>query len=123
MEPLTWTGPLGQFLDPVLYALSAIFLLAVVVQIILSVAATGERVVTNPDGTLSSAGGIYGTSSAATRWAGAALLVVVLAYIVVGVIGGPSTVGIIGGGSPQLAPRAGEGRGGEEGRDRGAPGP
>ena len=104
MDPLTWTGPLGQILDPVLYVLSALFLLAVVGQIILSVAATGERVVTNPDGTLSSAGGLYATSSTITKWTGLGVLGVVLAYIVVGVFGGPGTVGIIGGMSQQLTP-------------------
>ncbi|WP_299041491.1 ABC transporter permease [uncultured Tateyamaria sp.] len=104
MDPLTWTGPLGQFLDPVLYVLSALFLLAVLVQIVMSVASTGERVVTNPDGTLSSAGGMYGVSSAATKWTGAALLAVVLGYIVVGVFAGPQAAGIIGGMSQQLMP-------------------
>ncbi|WP_299614413.1 ABC transporter permease [uncultured Tateyamaria sp.] len=104
MEPLTWTGPLGQFLDPVLYVLSAIFLVAVVVQIVLSLATGGARVITNPDGTLSSAGGAYDLSAIATRWLGAGLLLVVLGYIAVGVFGGPDTAGIIGGMSQQLLP-------------------
>ncbi|MBY5932802.1 ABC transporter permease [Tateyamaria omphalii] len=104
MDPLTWTGPLGQFLDPVLYVLSAIFLIAVLIQIVMSVATGGSRVVTNPDGTLSSAGGAYDLSATATRWTGAALLLVVLAYIILGVFGGPGTTGIIGGMSQQLIP-------------------
>lgn len=89
MEPLTWTGPLGQFLDPALYLLSAVFLVAVVVQIVLGIATGGSRVVTNPDGTLSSAGGAYDLSANATRWLGLGLLVVVLAYVVIGIFGGP----------------------------------
>ncbi len=104
MEALTWTGPLGQFLDPITYALAAIFLLAVVAQIVLGVASSGERVVTNPDGTLSSAGGAYGVSTLATKWSGLALVVVLLGYVVIGVIGGPGTAGIVGGMSQQLTP-------------------
>ena len=104
MEPLTWTGTLGQFLDPVLYLLAALFGLAVVVQIALSVASSGERVVTNPDGTLSSAGGAYGMASNATRWLGLGLIVVILCYIIAGAVGGPGLGGIIGGMSQQLLP-------------------
>ncbi|MEM8654616.1 MAG: ABC transporter permease [Pseudomonadota bacterium] len=104
MDPLTWTGPLGQFLDPVLYILSAIFLVAVIIQIVMGLATGGARVVANPDGTLSSAGGAYDLSSTATRWSGLALLFVVLCYIVAGVFGGPGATGIIGGMSQQLIP-------------------
>ena len=104
MEPLTWTGAVGTFLDPVLYAVSALFLLAVAVQIALSIAAGGSRVVINPDGTLSSSGGAYGASARAARWIGAGLLAVVLIYVVIGAVAGPGTVGIIGGMSQQLLP-------------------
>ncbi|WP_299748796.1 ABC transporter permease [uncultured Tateyamaria sp.] len=104
MEALTWTGPLGQFLDPVLYVLSAIFLVAIVIQIVLGLASGGSRVVTNPDGTLSSAGGAYDFSSTATRWLGLGLFLIVLAYVVIGIFTGPQVAGIIGGMSKQLMP-------------------
>jgi len=104
MEPLTWTGTLGSFLDPVLYVLAAIFLVAVALQIVLSVATGGARVVTNPDGTLSSAVGPYDLASTATRYVGLALLVVILIYVVVGAVAGAGTGGIIGGMSQQLIP-------------------
>ncbi|WP_299605813.1 ABC transporter permease [uncultured Tateyamaria sp.] len=104
MEALTWTGPLGQFLDPVLYVLSAIFLVAIVIQIVLGLASGGSRVVTNPDGTLSSAGGAYDFSSTATRWLGLGLFLIVLAYVVIGIFTGPQVAGIIGGMSQQLMP-------------------
>ena len=104
MEPLTWTGTLGIFLDPVLYAVSAIFIIAVLTQIALSIVSSGDRVVTNPDGTLSSSGGAYGMVSTATRWVGAALVGVVLIYLVVGAFSGPTFAGIIGGMSQQLLP-------------------
>ena len=104
MEPLTWTGALGTFLDPILYAVAAIFSIAVLAQIALSIASGGARVVTNPDGTLSSSGGAYGVASMATRWVGTALMVVVLIYVVVGAFAGPQVAGIIGGMSQQLLP-------------------
>ncbi|MEO0765039.1 MAG: hypothetical protein AAFY75_03390, partial [Pseudomonadota bacterium] len=93
MEPLTWTGSLGTILDPVLFAVAAIFVIALVVQIVLGIASGGARVVTNPDGTLSSAGGPYGMSTVATKWIGLALVVLVLTYIVMGAITGPAMVG------------------------------
>ncbi|WP_299206998.1 ABC transporter permease [uncultured Tateyamaria sp.] len=104
MEPLTWTGPLGQFLDPVLYVLSAIFLVAILIQIVLGLVSGGTRVVANPDGTLSSAGGAYDLSATATRWLGLGLFLIVLAYAVVGIFAGPQVAGIIGGMSQQLMP-------------------
>ncbi len=104
MDPLTWTGPVGQFLDPALGVIAALFAVAVVVQIVMSVASAGERVVTNPDGTLSSSQGFYGTARMATKYTGLALLIVLLAYIFLGAVGGPELVGIVGGMSQQLLP-------------------
>ncbi|MEM6373281.1 MAG: ABC transporter permease [Pseudomonadota bacterium] len=104
MEPLTWTGGLGTVLDPVLYVVVALFLVAVVAQIVLGVVAGNQRVITNPDGTLSSATGPYGMATQATRWIGLALVAIILVYIVVGVLMGPDTGGIIGGMSQQLIP-------------------
>ncbi|MEO0378754.1 MAG: ABC transporter permease [Pseudomonadota bacterium] len=104
MEPLTWTGSLGTVLDPVLYITVALFAVVLVAQIALGIASGGARVVTNPDGTLSSAAGPYGMASTATKWLGLAAVGVVLAYIVIGAITGPGTVGIIGGMSQQLIP-------------------
>ena len=104
MEPLTWTGTIGTFLDPIFYAVAGLFMAAVLVQITMSVLSTGTRVVTNPDGTLSSSGGLYGVSATATRWVGTALIAVALIYLVVGAVAGPDAVGIIGGMSQQLVP-------------------
>jgi peptide/nickel transport system permease protein len=104
MEPLTWTGTLGAFIDPVAYVVALLFAAAVVLQIGLSVVTSGDRVVTNPDGTLSSAGGFYGTVASATRWIGGALVILALIYIVVGAVGGPAFAGIVGGMSQQLIP-------------------
>ena len=84
MDPLTWTGPLGQILDPALGVIAALFTLALVAQIVMSVASAGERVVTNPDGTLSSSQGAYGTARMATKYTGLALVIILLAYIGLG---------------------------------------
>ena len=104
MDQLTWTGPLGQIIDPVFFILAAVFGVAVLAQILLALISSGERVITNPDGTLSTAGGAYGMAATATKWIGLALIVLVLAYIVGGVFGGPGLGGIIGGMSQQLLP-------------------
>jgi peptide/nickel transport system permease protein len=104
MEPLTWTGTLGAFIDPVAYIVALVFAAAVLLQIVLSVVTSGDRVVTNPDGTLSSAGGFYGTVASGTRWIGLALVILALIYIVVGAVGGPAFAGIVGGMSRQLIP-------------------
>ena len=104
MEPLTWTGTVGEFLDPVTNVLAVLFALAVVTQIVLSVVSSGDRIVTNPDGTASSAGGAYGMVSLATRGLGVGLIVLALLYIVIGAVAGPGAVGIIGGMSQQLVP-------------------
>ncbi|WP_223421136.1 ABC transporter permease [Tateyamaria pelophila] len=104
MEPLTWTGTVGEFLDPVTFVLGILFALTVTAQIVLSVVSSGDRVVTNPDGTLSSAGGAYGMVSMGTRWLGTSLIGLALLYIVIGAISGPTGVGIVGGMSQQLIP-------------------
>ncbi|NRB01837.1 MAG: ABC transporter permease [Rhodobacteraceae bacterium] len=104
MDPLTWTGPLGDTLDTILFVVAGIFIVAVVAQIIVSYSTCGARVVTNADGTLSSAGGPYDMAATATRWSGLALLGVCLIYVVAGIFTGPTGAGIIGGISQQLLP-------------------
>ena len=104
MEPLTWTGDVGVFLDPIAYTLAILFIIAVAVQIVLSVMTSGARVVTNPDGTLSSAGGPYGTAALTTRYLGMAFGAMILVYLLIGAVAGPATLGIVGGISQQLTP-------------------
>lgn len=104
MEPLTWTGAVGTILDPVTYVLAILFALVLLGKIVMSAVSSGERVVTNPDGTLSSAGGAYGMVSSGTKWLGLALVAVLLAYLVIGAVGGPTIGGIVGGMSRQLIP-------------------
>ena len=104
MEPLTWTDSLGTILDPILYVVAILFAIILVVQIVLSYVTGGQRVITNPDGTLSNAGGPYDMASTGTRWIGLALIAVILVYLVVGAATGPGYAGIVGGVSQQLIP-------------------
>ena len=104
MEPITWTGSLGNVLDTPFQWLIGLFCIALLVMIVLGVVSSGQRIITNPDGTLSSAGGPYDMAASAVRWLGLALIALVLIYIVVGVLMGPKTGGIIGGMSQRLLP-------------------
>ena len=104
MEQLTWTGALGDVLDTPFLILVGVFALALLVMIVLSIASSGQRVITNADGTLSTAGSPYSMSVSTVRWLGLALIALMIVYIVGGVILGPETGGIIGGMSQRLLP-------------------
>ena len=104
MEPLTWTGSLGVALDPILYYLSIAFSIAVLAMVVLAYTTGGQRVITNADGTLSNAGGPYDTSVQAVRWLGLGLVLLALAYIIIGALMGPKGAGIVGGMSRRLIP-------------------
>ncbi|MGD1884157.1 MAG: ABC transporter permease [Paracoccaceae bacterium] len=104
MEPLTWTGPLGAYLDTITLALAAAFFVAVLAMIALNAAGATGRVVTNPDGTLSTSGSPYDLLASAVKWIGVALIGLVLAYFVVGVFGGPDAGGIVGALSQRMTP-------------------
>ena len=104
MDPLTWTGPLGQFLDPITALVAALFAIAVLVQMALAFFGQPAQLINNADGTISISRGHYGLSATVTKWIGLALLLVLLGYLVIGAFGGPGTAGIIGGMSQQLLP-------------------
>ncbi|KUF11920.1 ABC transporter permease [Pseudoponticoccus marisrubri] len=103
MEDLTWTGSLGTFLDPLLFVLVPLFALAVVARILLSFFEPDTGTQANPDGTLVATGGIWSLSARIMTWLGAALVVLVLLYVVLGVVMGTGA-GILGGISQRLTP-------------------
>ncbi|WP_306043745.1 ABC transporter permease [Mameliella sp. MMSF_3455] len=103
MDPLTWTGGLGPVLNPILTILVPVFAVALVAKIILSFFEPDTGIQTNPDGTIIATGGIWGLSTKLVNWLGLALLLVVLAYVVVGAAMGTGA-GIIGGISRQFIP-------------------
>ena len=104
MEPLTWTGPFGAVLNPLLLVAVAVFLLSVVAQMILSYVIPEGRPQTNPDGTLQAQGGLPGMASTGVTLGFRAVVVIVLAYLMGGIIGGWQWGGIVGGISHQLLP-------------------
>ncbi|MBW4983954.1 ABC transporter permease [Mameliella sp. CS4] len=103
MEDLSWTGGLGAVLNPILAILVPVFVVAVVAKIILSFFEPDTGIQTNPDGTIIATGGIWGLSAKLVNWLGLALLLVVLAYLVVGAAIGTGA-GILGGVSRQFLP-------------------
>ncbi len=105
MEELTWTGSLGDILDPILFVLVPVFVALVVLRIAVSVLLPAPTMQTNPDGTLSAvSGGPAVWVPKLSNLSGLLLLALVLAYLIVGAIMGAPGAGIIGGMSQQLVP-------------------
>ncbi|MCM2562451.1 ABC transporter permease [Lutimaribacter sp. EGI FJ00015] len=105
MEPLTWTGSLGNILDPILFVLVPVFLALIVLRIAVSVLLPAPTMHTNPDGTLSAtSGGPAVLVPKMGNWTGLGLLALVLTYLIAGAIMGATGAGIIGGMSQQLVP-------------------
>jgi peptide/nickel transport system permease protein len=104
MEPLTWTGDMGDTLDPIL-AISVIALLVTtVLSIALSFATTSERVQVNPDGTVARQPGLPGLAGRAQFFALLAVVATVVAYIVTGMVVGWRGGGIVGGMTQAFTP-------------------
>ena len=103
MDSLTWTGGLGTVLNPILFILVPVFLAAVVARIALSFFEPDTGIQTNADGSIIATGGVWGLVSKLTTYLGLALLVVVLAYLLIGAILGTGA-GIVGGVSQQFLP-------------------
>ena len=84
MEPLTWTGNLGGWLNPVLLVAAAAFGVALVLYLLVGLLAPAAEMQVNPDGTLTVRGGPRVLAGFAARATGALLLAVLLAYVVGG---------------------------------------
>ena len=93
MEPLTWTGSIA-FLNPILMIAIVALIVSIALSLVASFVPTPAPTV-NSDGTLSAPGGFPGLAGMALRYSFFALVVLVLAYIVLGVIMG-TNAGIIG---------------------------
>jgi peptide/nickel transport system permease protein len=83
MEPLSWTGSLGALLNPVLLTLVALFVVALVAQIVLGLFAAPVTLQSNPDGTLQARGGPLGLAETATKWLFFGVVAVAAAFIAV----------------------------------------
>ena len=102
MEPLTWTGSLS-FLVPVLWTAAAVFLIAAILRIVLSLFLSESEPEVQPDGTLVATRGPLELVGLVAQWAFLAVLAVLLAFVVGGVILGTGG-GILGAASQRLLP-------------------
>ena len=96
MEPLSWTGAVGAFLNPLLGVVVAVLAVAIVAQIILSFFAEEMTLQSNPDGTLMRRGGWLGGIEKVVKTFFLALVGVGLLYILAGVILPYGDAGIVG---------------------------
>ena len=96
MEPLSWTGAVGTFLNPILGIAATVLLVSVVLQIILSFFAEEMTLQANPDGTLMRRGGWLGGIERVTKTFFFLTLATVILYVVLGVFTPYGTAGIIG---------------------------
>ncbi len=103
MDPLTWTGSLGNVLNPILVILVPLFLLAVVLRILLSFFEPDTGIQANPDGSIVATGGVWGLSRAAVNWLGVLLVALALAYLIGGIVM-DTAAGILGGMARRLLP-------------------
>jgi len=96
MDPLSWTGATGAFLNPIWTITVACFALAVVLQITLSFFAPPMTLQSNADGTLAVRGGYLGGIERVTKIAFLAVLGLSLAYAIAGILLPYGTGGIVG---------------------------
>lgn len=96
MEPLSWTGAVGAYLNPLLGVVVAVLAVAIVAQIILSFFAEEMTLQSNPDGTLMRRGGWLGGIEKVVKTFFLALVGVGLLYILAGVILPYGDAGIVG---------------------------
>ena len=104
MEPLTWTGSLGAVLNPLFQIAVLAFAIAAIAQIVVSLVSAEVRLQSNPDGTLMKRGGLLGGIETGVKYAFAAVIVLLLAYIIGGVVMPYGSAGIVGAMSKQFTP-------------------
>ncbi len=96
MEPLTWTGSLGQFLNPVLMITATALVLTAAAQIIAGLFAPAVTLQSNADGSLMARGGAFGAVETALKWAFIATVVTLTAYLAAGLVMPYGRAGIVG---------------------------
>jgi peptide/nickel transport system permease protein len=96
MDPMTWTGSLGVWLNPILWFAAAAFAAALVVNLFAGLLFRAPEMQVNPDGTLSVHTGPRVLADLALKAAGALLVLVLLAYLVGGLALPWGDAGIVG---------------------------
>jgi len=104
MEPLTWTGAVGTWLDPVLWLVAGSLAVGVVAMIVMSFFAAPVTLQANADGTVMARGGAFGFVERAVQALVLALCVVVLLYILAGIVTPYGGAGIVGAMAKRLLP-------------------
>ncbi|WP_373635426.1 ABC transporter permease [Yoonia sp. SS1-5] len=102
MEPLTWTGSFGAFLNPIFGITAALLVISAIGQTILGFFAPPVSLQSNPDGTLVRQGGPLGLFESGTKYLFLILMAIVLLYLLAGVFLPYGTVGIVGGMAKQF---------------------
>jgi len=101
---LSWTGPVGTALNPLMTLGILGLAVAVVTQLALSFTAPPMTLQSNPDGTLARRGGALGMSERWVKILFTALVIGALLYVIIGVLTPYGTVGIIGNMAKQFTP-------------------
>ena len=96
MDPLSWTGAIGAFLNPIFLITIVSLALALVMQIIMSFFATSITLQSNADGSLRQRGGMSGGIERVTKFAFLLMLTLALLYAVLGILLPYGQAGIIG---------------------------
>jgi peptide/nickel transport system permease protein len=96
MDPLTWTGGLGAFLNPALAITAALCGIVLVVQTGLRMGSAAVTLQSNPDGTLQGRGGVLGALDTALIYLVWALVALLLAYVTVPLVMPYGSAGILG---------------------------
>jgi peptide/nickel transport system permease protein len=104
MEPLTWTGSLGVILNPLFFLAVAALAAAILLSFVTSFFAAPATLESNADGTVTAKTGLGGLSELATRISLLALILVLLAYLLGGLLMPYGSAGIVGAVSKQLFP-------------------
>ena len=104
MDPLTWTGSLGTFLDPALLLTAIAFAVTALLSLLVGYFAPPVAWETNPDGTLTARTGLRGLSDLALRVAMAAFFAVLAGYIIGGILMPYGSAGIVGAVAKQFLP-------------------
>ncbi len=96
MDALTWTGSFGTFLNPLAGLIVALFITAIVAQIILSFFEPDLQLQSNADGTLMAKPGAFGMMDRMVKYLMFAVIGLVLTYLITGILLPNSMSGIIG---------------------------
>ncbi len=104
MEPLTWTGAVGAFLNPIFAIVVGLFVIALIAQLVLGFFAPAVTLQANPDGTLAGRGGALGATETASKYLFLAVIALILVYLIAPMILPYGMVGIVGEMSQRFLP-------------------